>query len=161
MSLFDCLHYSLLPSLPNPHCRSTPGALEGQSRWLRVQWALLCSCMHCSPILHSGIAAPPRPPHWYPHIPPTCAYLPASTEQACFAYVLSVFLLSRFARQSQPRVVTTEHEQGPLVYFDALLHDVTPGSPTGLPAAQPMYRWGGCEGASWGGNVCGMGQPKC
>ncbi|PRW39295.1 Not1 domain-containing [Chlorella sorokiniana] len=43
-----------------------------------------------------------------------------------------------FARQSQPRVVTTEHEQGPLVYFDALLHDVTPSSPTGL-AAQPMY----------------------
>lgn len=56
---------------------------------------------------------------------------------------------SRFARQSQPRVVTTEHEQGPLVYFDALLHDVMPSSPTGLPM-QPTYRWAG-----WVGWRCG------
>lgn len=69
---------------------------------------------------------------------------------------------SRFARQSQPRVVTTEHEQGPLVYFDALLHDVTPSSPTGLPM-QPTYRWAGWEGRrrGWVWRQVGAGLPAC
>lgn len=53
-------------------------------------------------------------------------------------------------------MVTSEHEQGPLVYFDALLHDVTPSSPTGL-AAQPMYRWGGAGWGVAGWRVAGWG----
>ena len=45
-----------------------------------------------------------------------------------------------FARQSQPRVVTETHETGPLVYFDANLHDVTPPQPPSLMLMQPQQQ---------------------
>ncbi|KAL4448046.1 hypothetical protein ABPG75_005265 [Micractinium tetrahymenae] len=46
-----------------------------------------------------------------------------------------------FARQSQPRVVTETHEQGPLIYFDSLLHNVTPPSSGLVPQAPVWSGW--------------------
>lgn len=121
---------------PGPPRRSMPGALHAAGRGAaqaRCFAAFLlpacCLLPHTQPCAQSHTAAV-FPPATAPITPP---------PPFC-----------RFARQSQPRVVTSEHEQGPLVYFDALLHDVTPSSPTGL-AARPMYRWAGVGrgGVGW------------